>query len=587
MTARNLALLLLLPVLISCAGKPAATFQYPEPARASGGMISSASEEATAAGVEILAAGGNAVDAAVAVGFALSVTLPQAGNLGGGGFMTIRMADGRMTTIDFREIAPAAATRDMYLDSAGNFLPSRSQLGALAVGVPGSPAGLLLALEKYGSLERERVIAPAIRLAENGFTVHPDLARDISDRISDFKRFPSSAAVFAPADRPITRGANFRQPDLAATLQRISKDGAPGFYTGRTADLFVEEMKRSGGIITHADLSGYRPAERPPVVGSYRGNTIISMPPPSSGGVLLVQMLNMLEGYDFSEIPWHSAEHAHILAETMRRAYADRAEFLGDPDFTPVPVAGLISRRYADARRATIGSRATPSREVGHGDPAIHIRESDQTTHYSVIDRHGNCASVTVTLNGSFGSKLVVGGAGFLLNNEMDDFSAKPGVANMYGLVGNEANAIVPGKRMLSSMTPTIVLRDGRPWLDDHHDRAADDQQRRRLPDGTGRGDRAAAYPPSMAPRLADVRAGRVHPGSARLSPRTRPHTDRPQRRLRPCRRDHRRAGWLPPPLPRLVRQPRLRSRSRSAIVCIGYPPLSGASGKEFPESDN
>jgi gamma-glutamyltranspeptidase/glutathione hydrolase len=465
MTARSLLSAFLLPILAACSGTPASGPRYPEPATSSGGMVSSASAEATAAGVEVLANGGNAVDAAVAVGFALSVTLPQAGNLGGGGFMTIRMADGRTTTIDFREKAPAAATRDMYLDSAGSFIAARAQIGALAAGVPGSPAGLLMALERFGTMPRERVMAPALRLAGEGFTVHPDLARDISEKLGDFARFPTSAALYSPGGAAPAAGSIFRQPDLAATLARISRDGAPGFYGGETADLIVGEMKRSGGIITHADLAAYRPVERTPIVGSYRGYTIISMPPPSSGGVLLVQMLNILEGYDFSNIPWHSARHAHILAETMRRAYADRAEFLGDPDFTPVPVEELTSRAYAAARRATIGERATPSSAVGHGDPARFARESRQTTHYSVIDRQGNCVSVTVTLNSSFGSKLVVGGAGFLLNNEMDDFSATPGVPNLYGLVGGEANAIAPGKRMLSSMTPTIILHEGKPWM--------------------------------------------------------------------------------------------------------------------------
>jgi gamma-glutamyltranspeptidase/glutathione hydrolase len=428
-------------------------------------MISSASEEATRAGLEVLANGGNAVDAAAAVGFALAVTLPQAGNLGGGGFMVIRMADGRTTTIDFRETAPAAATRDMYLDSAGSFIADRSQLGALASGVPGSPAGLLMAVERYGALGRERVLAPAIRLADSGFTVHPRLTADLESKLSLFAHFPSTLRVFAPDSVAPKAGSIFRQPDLANTLRRISASGRDGFYTGRTADLIVAEMKRSGGIITSADLAAYEPVERSPVIGTYRGDTVISMPPPSSGGPLLLQMLNMMERYDFSTIPYHSAAHAHILAEIMRRAYADRAEFLGDPAFYKVPLAGLISKEYAAKRAATIGAGATPSMEVEHGDPAAFARESQQTTHYSVVDKAGNCVSVTVTLNGSFGSKLVVDGAGFFLNNEMDDFSAKPGAPNLYGLVGGEANAIEPGKRMLSSMTPTIILRGGKPWL--------------------------------------------------------------------------------------------------------------------------
>jgi gamma-glutamyltranspeptidase/glutathione hydrolase len=428
-------------------------------------MISSASEEATRAGLAILRDGGNAVDAAVAVGFALAVTLPQAGNLGGGGFMVIRMADGRTTTLDFRETAPGAATRDMFLDSAGNFVPSRSQLGALAAGVPGSPAGLLMALEKYGTKNRHDILQPAIKLAEQGFPLHERLNEDLTGKLNDFAHFPGTLKVFAPDSHPPPPGTIFRPPDLAATLRRISDSGASGFYTGPTADLIVAEMKRSGGIITHDDLRNYRPTERKPVTGSYRGYEIISMPPPSSGGVLLIQMLNMMERYNFTESGFHSAQHAHLIAEIMRRAYADRAEFLGDPDHFDVPVAGLTSRDYARSRAATITDSATPSASVGHGDTARFKNESTQTTHYSVVDREGNCVSVTTTLNSSFGSKLVVDGAGFLLNNEMDDFSAKPNAPNLYGLVGNEANAIAPGKRMLSSMTPTIVTYKGAPWL--------------------------------------------------------------------------------------------------------------------------
>jgi len=458
--------LLLLPM--ACSGPQEAwqpTATDTRAARSYGGMVSSASEEATDAGLEVLRAGGNAVDAAVAVGFALAVTLPQAGNLGGGGFMVIRTADGRATTIDFRETAPAAARRDMYLDSAGTFLPDRSQLGALAAGVPGSPAGLLMALERFGRTDRARVMAPAIRLAEQGFAMHPRLAADLESKLPLFARFPSSLRVFAPDSVVPSAGSIFRQPDLALTLRRIADSGAAGFYRGPTADLIAAQMERSGGIITRDDLAGYKAVERTPVIGTYRGDTVISMPPPSSGGPLLIQMLNMLELYDFDSIPYHSAAHAHILAEIMRRAYADRAEFLGDPGFYKVPLAGLVSKEYARARAADIVPNATPSMTVGHGDPASFARESQQTTHYSVVDRDGNCVSVTVTLNGSFGSKLVVDGAGFLLNNEMDDFSAKPGAPNLYGLVGGEANAIVPGKRMLSSMTPTILLRGGRPWL--------------------------------------------------------------------------------------------------------------------------
>jgi gamma-glutamyltranspeptidase/glutathione hydrolase len=462
---QNLTLLMAL-MIISCGTQRTGSVLERDTvsARSYSGMVSSATPEATEAGLAVLRRGGNAVDASVAVGFALAVTLPQAGNLGGGGFMVIRRADGFATTIDFREMAPGAATRDMYLDSAGNFLPDRSQIGALAAGVPGSPAGLLMALEKYGSMPRAEVMRPAIELAEQGFPFHPGLAKDINDKLSLFARFPGTLRVFAPDTIVPATGAIFRQADLAATLRRIADSGAPGFYSGATADLIVAEMRRSGGIITHDDLLRYRPIERKPVIGTYRGDTIISMPPPSSGGALLVHMLNMMELHDFSDIPYHSARHAHLLAEIMRRAYADRTEHLGDPDFHDVPVAGLINKEYARARAATIADSATPSGMISHGAPGT-FTESPQTTHYSVVDKDGNCVSVTVTLNASFGSKLVVDGAGFLLNNEMDDFAAKPGAPNLYGLLGSEANSIAPGKRMLSSMTPTIILREGKPWL--------------------------------------------------------------------------------------------------------------------------
>ncbi|MBK8911919.1 MAG: gamma-glutamyltransferase [Chlorobi bacterium] len=459
--------LLLLPLLlIACViqgNQPA--HDAPGEARSATGMVSAATPEATEAGLRVLRNGGNAVDAAVAVGFALAVTYPQAGNLGGGGFMVIRMSDGRTTTIDFRERAPAAATRDMFLDSSGNFLPERAQLGALAAGVPGSPAGLLLALERYGSKPLPEVLQPAIALADSGFTIHPRLHDDLAEKRDPFLQFPSTRAIFLPGDSTLAAGLTFRQPELAATLRRIADLGKQGFYGGQTARLIVEQMQRSGGIITAADLADYSATERTPLRATYRGYEIITMPPPSSGGVLLVQMLKMMEPQDFRQLPFHSAPHAHFLAEVMRRAYADRAEFLGDPDFVEIPVAGLTSQEYAAARAANITPRATPSSAVGHGDPKAFQRESQQTTHYSVVDRHGNCVSVTTTLNSAFGSKLVVGGAGFFLNNEMDDFSARPNTPNQFGLIGRSANAIQPGKRMLSSMTPTIVLRDGKPWM--------------------------------------------------------------------------------------------------------------------------
>jgi len=453
--------LLLASFLISCSARNSS----PSPARSDVGMISSASAEATRAGLEILRSGGNAIDAAAAVGFALAVTHPQAGNLGGGGFMVIRLADGRTTTLDFRERAPGAAYRDMYLDSTGAFAAERAQVGALAAGVPGTPAGLLTALEKYGTRSPKDVLAPAIALATNGFVVPQGLADEFAEKRTAFLAFPSTARIFAPDGTTLPTGTLLKQPELAATLGRIADEGKKGFYSGKTAELIAAQMKTSGGIMTEQDLADYRVAERTPVTGSYRGYEIVSMPPPSSGGVLLIEMLNMLERYEFDSIPYHSARHAHILAEVMRRAYADRAEHLGDPDFVDVPTSALTDRQYADARAATITERATPSDSVTFGDPAPLRPESPQTTHYSVVDRDGNCVSVTTTLNSSFGSKLVVDGAGFFLNNEMDDFSARPNTPNLYGLIGREANAIEPGKRMLSSMTPTIVLRQGNPVL--------------------------------------------------------------------------------------------------------------------------
>ncbi|KXK57878.1 MAG: gamma-glutamyltransferase, partial [Chlorobi bacterium OLB7] len=318
---------------------------------------------------------------------------------------------------------------------------------------------------RYGSKPLPEVLQPAIALADSGFTIHPRLHDDLAEKRDPFLQFPSTRAIFLPGDSTLAAGLTFRQPELAATLRRIADLGKQGFYGGQTARLIVEQMQRSGGIITAADLADYSATERTPLRATYRGYEIITMPPPSSGGVLLVQMLKMMEPQDFRQLPFHSAPHAHFLAEVMRRAYADRAEFLGDPDFVEIPVAGLTSQEYAAARAANITPRATPSSAVGHGDPKAFQRESQQTTHYSVVDRHGNCVSVTTTLNSAFGSKLVVGGAGFFLNNEMDDFSARPNTPNQFGLIGRSANAIQPGKRMLSSMTPTIVLRDGKPWM--------------------------------------------------------------------------------------------------------------------------
>ncbi|HEX8386270.1 MAG TPA: gamma-glutamyltransferase, partial [Rubricoccaceae bacterium] len=426
----------------------------PAPVRAENGMVVSAERNASEAGVAAMRAGGNAVDAAVATGFALAVTFPVAGNVGGGGFLVVRFPDGTATTVDYRETAPAAATRDMFLDSTGAFVPARSQVGALAAGVPGAVAGLLYAHERWGRLPLADVLAPALELAEVGFPLSRDEAARLNAFSDRFAAFPSTARAFVPPS-PYATGDTLRQPDLAAVLRRVEAHGRDGFYTGETARLLVAEMARNGGLITMDDLAGYRPVERAPVVGTYRGHRVISMGPPSSGGTALLQLLAAVEPFDLRAMGFNSSATVHLMGEAMRRTYADRARWLGDPDFVDVPVGGLLDMAYVRARMATFDPRrTTPSAEVAAGAPR---HESDQTTHYSVVDADGMAVSTTTTLNGAYGSLLVVDGAGFLLNNEMDDFSAAPGVPNQFGLVGAEANAVGPGKRMLSSMTPTIV----------------------------------------------------------------------------------------------------------------------------------
>jgi len=428
-------------------------------------MVVSADAYASRAGVDILKHGGNAIDAAVCVGFALAVTYPGAGNIGGGGFMVIRMADGRETTIDYRETAPAAAHRDMFLDQTGNPVTDRSLVGPLAAGVPGRAAGLALARRKYGRLPLAAVMAPAIALARDGFEISWHTAASFATHQTLFSRFPSTARVFLRADgTPPGPGERLIQSDLAVTLQEVAQHGPDAFYTGRIAGLIATEMSRTGGLITAADLAGYQPVERAAIAGTYRGHRILSMAPPSSGGVALVQLLNILEAYPLAEYGHNSSRAMHVMIEAERRVYADRSEWLGDPAFTRVPVAGLIAKPYADHLRATISeTRATPSSAIAPGRPRDF--ESFETTHFSVVDAEGNAVSTTTTLNGGYGSGQVVTGAGFLLNNEMDDFSVKPGAPNMFGMVGGDANAIAPGKRMLSSMAPTIVVRDGRTWL--------------------------------------------------------------------------------------------------------------------------
>ena len=449
-------------VVMTTAGPRAASS---EPVRAAHGMVGSSEVHASQAGIEILKAGGNAVDAAVATGFALAVTHPEAGNIGGGGFMVIRLASGKETTIDYREKAPARATRDMFLDGQGNAVNDRSRSGPLSCGVPGSVAGLALAEREYGKLTLAKVMAPAIALARDGFLVSRSLADSFRRAQPRLSKFPASLKAFYRDDgSPLREGDRLVQPDLARTLSLIASGGPRAFYRGAIADLVAREMAASGGLITKADLAAYRPAERAAVTGTYHGYRVVSMPPPSSGGVGLLELLNILEPYPVSEYGANSARTMHVMIEAERRVYADRAQWLGDPDFFKVPVTGLISKTYAGRLRASIDlSHATPSADVRAGTPRDF--EPTETTHYSVVDADGSAVSTTTTLNGGFGNAEVVAGAGFLLNNEMDDFSARPNSPNMFGLVGGEANAVAPGKRMLSSMTPTIVTRDGRTVL--------------------------------------------------------------------------------------------------------------------------
>jgi gamma-glutamyltranspeptidase/glutathione hydrolase len=442
------------------------------PVYAASGMVASQEALATEVGVDVLKAGGNAVDAAVAVGFALAVTLPSAGNLGGGGFMLVHMAgdddaggSGETIAIDYRETAPAAATRDMFLDADGEADPELSRFASLAIGVPGTVAGLALALERYGTMPLAQVMAPAIRLAEEGFPVSAELSQSLKGAAERLTRWPSTAAVFyKPEGAAYEPGEVLRQPELAQSLRAIASKGPAAFYKGEIAEKIADEMERSGGLITLADLAAYEAKLRAPVGGVYRGYDIFSMPPPSSGGTHVVQILNILEGYDLASLGAGSAEAIHLMAEAMKRAYADRSEYLGDSDFVDVPVKGLTSKAYAAELRAGIDpDRATPSATVKPGDPRFH--ESGETTHFSVVDAAGNAVANTYTLNFGYGVGLVAEGTGILLNNEMDDFSAKPGVANAYGLIGGEANAVGAGKRPLSSMSPTIVLRDGEVFL--------------------------------------------------------------------------------------------------------------------------
>ena len=423
------------------------------------GMVVSSHKFASEAGLEILRNGGNAIDAAIATGFVLAVVHPGAGNIGGGGFMVIRLADGTVTTIDFRETAPAAAFRDMFLNDSMQVIPGKSWNTSWASGVPGSVAGYGYVHQHYGTAKWKTLLSPAVKLAENGFPLdYLNMNYFNSEYYNAYlSNDPECSKIFSK-DGHFKLGESFVQKDLGKTLERIATQGWQEFYRGKTADLLISCMHRTEGLITKADLETYQVVERSPITFDYRGYEIHSMPPASSGGIAIAGILNQLENIQLDSLKYHSAQHIHYVAEAERRVYADRAEFLGDMDFVPVPVDRLISDDYAGERWESVDSlKAFPSENITHGDIPFHYNESEETTHFSVVDQWGNAVSVTTTVNGWFGSGIVVGGAGFLLNNEMDDFSSKPGTPNAYGLVGNAANAIEPGKRMLSSMSPTIV----------------------------------------------------------------------------------------------------------------------------------
>ena len=465
-TLRKFGQLLLIVVFISSSVAPVAAR---EPVRARHGMVASTNEVASRVGVEIMKRGGNAVDAAIGVAFALAVTHPAAGNLGGGGFMMIRLKNGRTTAIDYREMAPAAAHRDVYLDKKGNLIEGEggSLVGYRAAGVPGTVRGMELALKKYGSgkLTWSQLIEPARQLAANGFNVTYSLARSLRGNREYLSQYPETKRVYLRNGKFYDEGELFRQPELAATFARLQRFGPNEFYEGETARMIAADMKQHKGLMTLEDLRGYVAKERTPLRGSYRGHEIISMPPPSSGGAVLIEMLNILEGFDLSKLEASSSDRYHLMAEAMRRAFADRAEYMGDSDFVKVPVAGMIDKDYAKRLRSTINTdRASTSAEVRAGRPAGY--ESEETTHFTVVDAEGNAVANTYTLNNSYGSAAMAKGTGLLLNDEMDDFAAKPGTPNLYGLIQGERNAVAPKKRPLSAMTPTIVLRkDGSFWF--------------------------------------------------------------------------------------------------------------------------
>ncbi len=436
------------------------------PVWAKNGMVATQEALASDIGLKILKDGGNAVDAAVAVGFALAVTLPRAGNIGGGGFMMVYDAkQGKTVALDYREKAPSSASRDMYLDKDGNAISDLSRYHGLAVGVPGTVAGLLKALEDHGTMSRGQVMASAIALAENGIEVTAGLSESLEALSDRLQKWPSTKKIFFKPDGSAYQpGELLRQPELAKSLKLIAAKGSDGFYKGETARKLVKAVNEAGGNMSLQDLANYRAIARVPVKGDYRGYEIVSMPPPSSGGIHIVQILNILEGYPLKDYGQNSAQTIHLMSEAMQLAYADRAEYLGDTDFIDVPASGLTSQAYADKLRSLINpNKATPAATIKANNPLPY--ESDQTTHFSIVDKDGNAVANTYTLNFSYGTGLVAEGTGILLNNEMDDFSAKPGVPNGYGLIGGDANAVEANKRPLSSMSPTLVFKDSKPYI--------------------------------------------------------------------------------------------------------------------------
>lgn len=455
---RYSSLILILFLLISTDGKAQVgwTKAYDH------SVVVTAENHASTVGKQILQEGGNAVDAAVAVQFALAVTLPRAGNIGGGGFMVLQLKDGTSRTLDFREKAPLKASRDMYIRD-GKLVPELSREGALAVGVPGVVDGMIKAIERYGNLPLETVMAPAIKLAREGFELSWVQAQELNSDVEDFNNYEASKKYFTKASGdPYEEGELFVQEDLANTLDRIARMGRDGFYSGKTADMIVNEMNKQGGLISYNDLDNYESVWRDPITAEFQGYQLAIMPPPSSGSIAIAQIMDMLDDYDLKTMGFNSAKYIHLVTETMRRAFADRAYFLGDPDFVEIPKDTLLSTPYNNNRMQSFSwDEATSSSTLNHGEVPS-FSESTETTHFSIVDNDGNAVAVTTTLNGSFGSHVSVGGAGFLLNNEMDDFAAKPGEPNMFGLIQGEANAVEPGKRMLSSMSPAIVYKDGK-----------------------------------------------------------------------------------------------------------------------------